>query len=187
MASLAGGAGAELVKAGGGNDSLWGEADGDTLNGNAGDDAIFGGTGADRLIGARGIDTVWGEDGDDTLVMGYDGDDVVYGGAGADRFVFNQNQTGNHLIMDFEHGLDRLKISQMLLQTPPPTGALDPALVSYGAAVGAEAQFVLTYDAATDTSQLLWDPNGDDPSGGAYALARFDGAVTLTASDITII
>lgn len=185
--SLTGDAGAEKMMAGSANDSLFGGADSDTLNGNANDDLIFGGTGADRVIGARGYDTVWGEDGDDTIVAGYEGDDVLYGGAGADKFLFNQSQTGNHLIMDFDHGVDRLKISQMLLQWAPPTGALSSSLLSYGEAVGSSAQFVLTYDEGTNISQLLWDPNGDDPAGGTYALTRFDGEVTLTASDIFII
>ena len=46
---------------------------------------------------------------------------------------------------------------------------------------------MLTYDAGTDQSTLLWDPNGDDPAGGTYGLALFTGLITLLASDIFIL
>ena len=49
-----------------------------------------------------------------------------------------------------------------------------------------QAQFVVVYDAGTDRTQLNWDPNGDDPTGGAYELALFDGDVTILAGDILI-
>ena len=69
----------------------------------------------------------------------------------------------------------------------PPIGALQPADLSYGAAVGSAAQFVVVYDAATDQTALNWDQNGADPSGGVYGLAIFDGNLTLLYTDILII
>lgn len=185
--SLSGDGGADYVLAGGWNDSLWGGDGADTLNGGANDDVLDGGEGADRLVGAKGADTVTGGDGNDTLVAGYEGNDVISGGTGADRFVFNQSQTSNHLILDFTSGEDQLRITTQLLQFAPGTGVLDASLLSYGAATGDQAQFVLTYDAGTDSSQLVWDPNGDDPAGGVYAMMRFDGEVALLASDIILI
>lgn len=73
-----------------------------------------------------------------------------------------------------------------LLQFPPPVGALDPSLISYGAASGAQAQFVVVYDSVSDVTRLNWDPNGNDSAGGVYGLATFDGDVDILFTDILI-
>ncbi len=178
-----------------GDDSLWGERGADSLIGGTGGDQLFGGTqndtllgghGADTLKGGRGSDEIFGGSGHDRILLNL-GNDTVTGGDGNDRFVFNRNQTGLHTFTDFTTGADHLVINDILLQFGPSPGNLDPTLFSVGAAVGAEAQFVLTYDATTDVSTLHWDPNGEDPAGGTYAMARFTGQVDLTASDILII
>lgn len=99
--SLQGGAGDDLIFAGGGpdavngsggNDILFGEAQDDRMEGGAGDDILFGGFhddalrgGADDdlLMGGAGADTLSGEDGNDVIIGGSDFD-RLYGGAGDD-------------------------------------------------------------------------------------------------------
>ena len=49
---------ANMLVAGGGNDTLFGRSGNDTLDGGDGDDVINGGNGADTLIGGSGIDTL---------------------------------------------------------------------------------------------------------------------------------
>jgi len=73
------------------------------------------------------------------------------------------------------------------LQNAPADGPLDPALLSQDTATGTPAQFVLRYDALTDVTALLWDPNGADPAGGTYSLATFSGQAAIAATDIFII
>ena len=201
IASFAGGADVFLGAAGadtafglGGDDQLYGDSGGDFLDGGEGKDFLYGGAQDDTLAGNSGNDFIAGGNGSDLIDAGagadrvvlYLGNDTVTGGSGADRFLFNNTQSGTHHVTDFESGIDRLEFNDALLQSPPPVGALDPSLISYGAAAGAQAQFVVVYDAINDVTRLNWDPNGEDPTGGYYGLATFDGDVTILASDILI-
>jgi hypothetical protein len=84
--------GADRIKGGRGNDTLWGDlcdapgrASGgdDRLHGNAGNDKLFGGGGNDRLNGGSGKDTLDGGKGDDRLTGG-PGVNKYKGGPGKD-------------------------------------------------------------------------------------------------------
>jgi serralysin len=96
--NLFGGAGADTLVAGGGNDHLYGQSasggdDGadsiragggsDYVQGNAGNDVIDGGGGSDRLIGGADSDTLSGGAGNDAM-NGSRGNDSVNGGADND-------------------------------------------------------------------------------------------------------
>ena len=119
-----GGAGADLLTGGGGDDTLHADSGADTLSGGAGDDLIYGnletdsingGAGADVFYGGQnngpattrnggsarreGIETVSGGDGAD-LVYGNMGGDRLYGDAGDDRLYGGQD--------DDRSGADRL-------------------------------------------------------------------------------
>lgn len=183
---LMGDAGADLLKGGRGNDDLQGGSGNDRLWGGNGDDTLTGGEDDDFLAGQQGNDLIDGGSGDDRIRLEL-GNDTATGGLGADTFIFAASGIGNHLITDFTSGEDSLQFEAALLQFGPGPGALDPALLNTGAAVGGDAQFVVIYDAGTDETRLIWDPNGDDPAGGVYAIARFDGNVTIAASDILVI
>ena len=187
-----------------GNDTALGMGGSDELNGQRGADLLYGGDGHDHLRGGWEDDVLYGDDGRDRLKGGL-GNDLVYGGAGNDRivfflgndtvtggegqdaFCFARNQTGFHTITDFESGTDRLVFTALYLPLAPDAGPLDPARLAYGTATGSQSQFVLTYDATSDTSTLLWDTNGADPSGGAYALLSLTGQVSLVAADFLIV
>ncbi len=92
----------DVISAGRGDDTLWGDGGNDILAGAAGDDAVIGGPGNDRLAGGDGDDFVNGDVGDDEISGGAgsdllvglsgrdviragEGDDEVFGGLGNDR------------------------------------------------------------------------------------------------------
>ena len=150
-------------------DTLQGAPDADSITGLPGNDFLAGFGGVDTLDGGEGQDSLDGGAQDDTR-HGLMGDDDLAGGNGAD-------------VVHAGAGADRLQFNTELLSLGLPTGPLDPARLNSGSAVGPDAQFVLTYDDVTD---LRFDPNGDQPSGGAYAFAILDGNVTVLGADILI-
>lgn len=88
--NLDGGAGNDIIYAGGGDDLvhgnvgddiLYGQDGNDKLYGDAGNDVAYGGAGNDLLEGGEGDDRLYGEDGNDTL-HGGPGNDILDGGAG---------------------------------------------------------------------------------------------------------
>jgi Ca2+-binding RTX toxin-like protein len=190
-----GAAGRDSAVGRGGADMLAGEADRDTLEGGGGRDTLLGGSGGDVISGDGGNDRITGGAGDDRIRGGAGddrirletGNDTVTGGSGADRFLFVSNESGLHTITDFEVGLDVLQFSRALLPGGPTSGPLDPSLLAFGTASGPLAQFVLTYSSANDTTTLLWDSNGDDPSGGTDSLVILSGQIALTVADILIL
>ncbi|MGV6849702.1 MAG: M10 family metallopeptidase C-terminal domain-containing protein [Marinibacterium sp.] len=94
-----------------GNDvknSIWGNKGADTIDGLGSNDKLYGGKGNDTLFGGDGLDTLDGGDGKDKL-YGQKGKDTLIGGAGADFFFFEKNG-GKDRILDFEDGLDTLKL-----------------------------------------------------------------------------
>jgi len=72
------------VKAGAGNDLVYGGSAYDHIFGGLGNDRLYGGSGIDFLRGSVGNDRLYGDDGNDTL-YGSDGDDFIRGFAGNDR------------------------------------------------------------------------------------------------------
>ena len=81
--------GNDTIKAGRGNDIIWGDDDEDRLYGEDGDDTIRGGRHDDRIYGGDDDDLIYGEDGDDriygdTSSTTDNGDDTIYGGNGRD-------------------------------------------------------------------------------------------------------
>ncbi|MCB6179513.1 Hint domain-containing protein [Rhodobacter sp. Har01] len=99
---IRGGGGNDSIDGRAGNDSLYGDDGNDTILGGAGNDTLSGGDGNDSLVGGAGADLVDGGDGNDTLVagdgdtvLGGDGDDLISvsglasisGGAGSDTIL----------------------------------------------------------------------------------------------------
>lgn len=175
--------GDDILDGGRGNDTLSGGGGNDKVLGGGGDDLLFGGDGNDTLNGARGADTVEGGAGNDRLWATHDGATLT-GGADADTFLFRTNELGRTLITDFQTGEDRLSIWTLYTPGYAVTGRLAADRLSVGTATGPQGQFVLVYDAVNDETMLVWDRNGNDPSGGVDSIAFFAGNVSLAASDI---
>ena len=74
----------DLIRAGAGADTLYGDGGDDLLFGEEGDDTLYGDAGNDYLNGGTGRDALYGGTGDDWLVMEPGIDTVADGGAGVD-------------------------------------------------------------------------------------------------------
>ncbi|MGL4543245.1 MAG: calcium-binding protein, partial [Polymorphobacter sp.] len=117
VASINGGAGADIIMAskvgdivngGWGDDTLRGISGDDFLNGEIGNDTIDGGAGADTLsggadndllIGGAGADTLFGDDGDDVFrILPKDVADSIDGGTGIDTVEAGANGTQMALV-----------------------------------------------------------------------------------------
>ncbi|GHF31926.1 hypothetical protein GCM10017044_28760 [Kordiimonas sediminis] len=120
--TLGGGLDGDGIRAGAGNDVLYGgkgEAN-DTLSGQDGDDVLFGGGGGDDLSGGNGSDLLYNGSGDDATdggagndtLWGSPGDDTLTGGAGSDTFAFATGN-GHDVITDFKDSDDTLDISEL--------------------------------------------------------------------------
>ncbi|WP_372573066.1 RCC1 domain-containing protein [Ruegeria jejuensis] len=96
--------GADLLRAGAGDDRINGRWGDDIVSGGAGEDRLKGGFGNDLLNGGTGNDWLKGGFGRDTLDGG-EGNDVLTGGWGRDSFVFDG---GHDVIRDFDPGFEFL-------------------------------------------------------------------------------
>jgi Ca2+-binding RTX toxin-like protein len=93
-------------------DLITGDDNANLLNGRGGNDELNGGLGNDALFGEIGQD----------LLNGGQGADKLTGGAGADTFVYASNLDSTWIagkpadvIMDFQHGADKIDLTQMNL------------------------------------------------------------------------
>lgn len=66
-----------------------------------------------QIGGTAGRDTLTGTPGDDVITGGI-GSDTLTGGAGADQFVFTSLRDGIDTITDFQPGVDRIVLTQLL-------------------------------------------------------------------------
>lgn len=191
----------DRARGGDGQDTILGLGGKDTIHGDSGDDHLVGGDGADALFGERGNDVLEGDAGNDRLYGGFNNDelyggdgkdilsggkgtDTLFGGAGADEFVFLANEDGWDVIADFTSGEDKIKLTAATLGVfAPPLGQLQAEDLPIGGLRTDPGIFVLVYDATTDRTDLQWTDNGH----GTFSLMRFEGNVSLAASDIYLI
>ncbi|MBN9621730.1 MAG: hypothetical protein J0H06_02075 [Actinobacteria bacterium] len=74
----------DVIVAGPGDNTIYGEGGNDLICGGEGNDTIDGGRGVDEIFGEGGDDTIEGERGSDTLDGG-PGNDKIFGGRGSDK------------------------------------------------------------------------------------------------------
>lgn len=100
-----------------------------------------------QIGGTAGRDTLTGTAGDDVIAGGI-GADTLTGGAGADQFVFTSLRDGVDTITDFQPGIDRIVLTQ-LLRSVGITSA-NPIASGYVTckAVGADAMIGVDPDAS---------------------------------------
>lgn len=159
---LVGTGGEDRIRGRDGNDTIEAFGGDDRIRGDDGDDLIYAGSGDDRVRGGDGHDTVDGESGNDRLrgndgndeLIGGTGDDVLYGdsgddiltgGLGADDFFIVSPSDGVDTITDFDffEG-DKVVIDSSEFGT---TSISD---------------FTSTFDFATGTAELFFEPSGGE-------------------------
>ncbi|MGF7148800.1 Ca2+-binding RTX toxin-like protein [Sphingomonas zeicaulis] len=142
-------------------DTLTGNAQANTIVAGAGDDVVDGGSGNDMIEGGNGNDVLKGAGGDDILIGG-SGRDTLTGGAGNDRFVYQSTiqspaSANADRITDFALG-DILDLSAVDASS---VVAGDQAFVQVAAFTGTAGQLTLAFDAASNTTTLRGDADGN--------------------------
>ena len=111
------------MQGGPGNDTMYGGAGNDTMTGGDNNDVMYGGADDDTLNGGNGNDTIYGGSGND-VIHGDLGNDLLRGGDGLDTFFFGTplDKFNNvDTILDFEHKVDKIALSQAIFTTIGPT------------------------------------------------------------------
>jgi hypothetical protein len=183
--TLTDGLGDNLMRAGDGfsRNRLAGGDGADTLEGGLGDDTLVGGGGADLVTSREGVDVLSGGDGNDTLDAATDATgfyayfDTLIGGAGADVFRLDLID----YVFDFTPGADRLELAfDERFGSLVPAGPLDAAY--FTATPTPEYPYPdqrIVYN--TDDGGLIFISNQRE----WWLIAKFHGAPTITAADIT--
>ena len=172
-------------------------------------DYFYGDSTDNTFIGEEGTDHLYGNGGNDLLIGGK-GEDILSGGEGSDRFVYGGGDGGpNEMITDFQavdaqhNPVDHIVLLTDAYWSSSPnniefsyTGTLhesDFATASghgeYNGSAGDDAasEIVYYHDLSTDTYYLIYDPDGNNPSGAYQVLANFGHTdVGLTHENIVI-
>jgi len=122
----------DIAHAGGGDDVVFGKGGADTIFGGSGDDSLYGGDGVDGIRGGTGNDTLDGGAGDDILIGGL-GNDILTGGLDVDIFKWvdqdNALRNDQDIVTDFEVGIDKLDISDLLSNETSMQDLLDSIVI----------------------------------------------------------
>ena len=143
-AGLAGGAGADYVDAGGGDDTdVHGGTGNDLVRGGDGDDVVHGDSGQDLVAGDAGDDTLYGN-ADDDVLRGGSGKDLLAGGSSAAGAADGADEVlgdgGDDVVLGGNATLSRVALADTaipgvgvtLLETPVPTGSDDQVFGGVG-------------------------------------------------------
>ncbi len=95
----------DSIKAGAGNDIVFGQGGNDYIDGGDGDDVIFGGDGNDTLVGGSGTNQLFGNDGNDTIISSGT-NDIIKGGKGDDTIRLHANGDDSRTILYYDDVLD---------------------------------------------------------------------------------
>ena len=142
-----------------------------------------GGSSPIDLTGNQLGQAIYGNSGDNVL-SGKEGLDVLYGFGGADSFVFDTNPAGGNYdyIGDFEEGVDKIVLDNMVYQGLP-EGPLAPGAFHTGTAA-ADADDRIIYDA--QSGALYYDADGNGV-GEKLLFAMVQPGEPLQASDFVVI
>ena len=182
--SLYGRGGDDTLQGEGGNDYLFGQEGVDGLSGGDGDDLLYGGADNDSIFAGTGNDTLYGEAGSD-LLTGSTGIDQLFGGAGADLFEFFTGDSGTTLatadrIRDFSQAQgDRIQLDGI----DAIAGGADNAFSFIGAGAFTGVAGQLRAEVVGGETRVSGDTNGD---GVADFLIRIDGVHALAAGDFLL-
>ncbi|WP_211251218.1 VCBS domain-containing protein [Deefgea rivuli] len=161
---------ADLVNAGSGNDTVFGENGSDSLYGNTGNDKLFGGAGLDALRGGAGND----------LLVGGAGDDILRGDAGSDTFKWTLGDQGTagtparDIVMDFNNAKSGNAASD--------TDKLDLRDLLQGENSGSLTQYLHFEKSGSDT---IVHVSSKGEFAGSNWTAKEDQVITLQGVDLT--
>lgn len=105
LGAIHGQGGSDDLRGGRGRDEIDGGDDNDTLRGGGVRDLLIGGAGSDYIEGGRGKDLLYGNE-------------FAGGGIDADNFDYVTAKVGRDRIMDFDDGMDHLRLNGTLLSGP---------------------------------------------------------------------
>jgi len=151
-----------------------GGSNGDLLTGTGAADALNGQGGNDELRGRAGDDWLIGGGGSDTLKGGI-GDDMLIGGSEADAFFFSSgsqfrtSQLGVDTIVDFQSGVDRLRLARRTFDALPALGSLPASSFAVVADDAAAAWSAASLVVSTASGGLFYNPNGSAAGFGSGA------------------
>ncbi|MGQ0673575.1 MAG: PQQ-dependent sugar dehydrogenase [Hyphomicrobium sp.] len=150
-----------------------------TLNG-TGDVTGTGNAVANRLIGNAA----------DNALNGLGGSDRLIGGEGADRFNFTSALGADNVdrIVDFAHGVDRIRLDDAVFTAIGPLGRLSAdAIFVVGSGLPADAEDRIVYNTTTGT--LAYDADGNTQGGvEAVVFAILVGSPDdVTSSDFFVV
>ena len=154
--------------------------------GNNGVNTITGNEGVNVLDGRGGVDTIRGGDGNDVIFGGL-GNDLLYGQAGWDIFAVRQESVSlmtleTDRIFDLNiAGGDRVDLSAIDADSTTMGNQAFQFATVLSTFSGVAGEATLTYDAATASTFLRLDVNGDKKAD--YSL-RIDGDHTGTSGNI---
>ena len=177
--TLMGGQAGDTIYGGAGDDTIYG-FDPTTSNSQADGDTIYGGSGNDTIFGNQDGDIIYGGSGND-IIRGNGGNDTLYGGQGTDQFIYDRTSDPVDLIMDFEHGVDKI-IFDNSAYTALADGPLSASAFATGTATTAAHRIVYN----NLTGELFYDADGSG-AGTQVLIADFNDLPVLTASDFLVI
>jgi Ca2+-binding RTX toxin-like protein len=137
-----------------------------------------------NLTGNTVANELWGNDGVN-VIDGRSGADILHGNGGADTFAFTTALGGGNVdsIVDFAPGADKFALDDAVFSGLTP-GALDPGAFRVGTTGAQDADDRIIYNSTTGALYFDADGNG---AGAAVQFATVQSALSLTASDFTVI
>jgi Ca2+-binding RTX toxin-like protein len=124
-----------------------------------------------------------GRGGDDVLTVTLDGEVRLEGGAGSDRFVFREQVTRDSqaVIVDFEHGLDRIDLSAIDADPGPKGRNQAFAFVGQSGFSGSPGELRYRHDGGDTIVEATLNGQPD-----AEFTLRLNGHYNLTADDFVL-
>lgn len=173
----------DVIRAGNGNDKVYGYGGADMLFGDAGSDILSGHSGKDDLYGGSGRDRLNGGSDSDYLSGGA-GNDTLSGGSGEDYFAFDAPLSLNNVdvVTDFRPSDDTIMLDAQIFTA----FGFEGWILADEFVVGSRAQDSsdrIIYN--RETGALLYDPDG---AGGLAAIrfAQLARGLSLTANDFYV-
>ncbi|GAB4234682.1 MAG: hypothetical protein Kow00121_62400 [Elainellaceae cyanobacterium] len=161
-----------------GDDTIFAGVGKDKLDGGKGNDTLDGGNGKDLLIGGEGDDVLSGSNGQDILICGA-GKNALKGGRGRDMYVFQQVESGDNTVVDFNVRQDVIDLREIF--------ALDTFKITGASSFDRFEQFIKVEQMGANT-QVKIDIDGQGAGTTFVSLVMLTGvqATNVSASNFAL-